>query len=84
MNPRYCGYRVLVKYDPLDNFDNYAVSYEGEVYNGQPNFNFNFICPDYKYGHLTKKTIWSNSGYSLLDEIYEYEYQERDTLPFMR
>lgn len=84
VNPRYCGYRVLVKYDPLDNFDNYAVSYEGEVYNGQPNFNFNFICPDYKYGHLTKKTIWSNSGYSLLDEIYEYEYQERDTVPIMQ
>lgn len=82
MNPYYCGYRVLVQYAPLDEWNNYSVVREGEVTKWQPDFNCNYICPDYKHGHLAQKTIWSKNR--LIDEIYEYEFQERDTVPIMQ
>lgn len=83
MNPRYYGYRVLVQYDPLDEWDGYSVTREGEVNKWQPDFNYNNICPDYKHGHLEQKNIWMKGGV-LINEEYEYEFQDRETVPIMQ
>lgn len=81
--PRYSGYRVLVEHDMNNDWAPYHTDYSDYYNERHPDFNFNYICPDYKHGQLLQKKIITNDGF-VINEVYEYDYQECDTVPIMQ